>query len=75
MSKRPKLDGLDDLFDRGADFQLTSEEYETITGAPLPRREKYLRQESALARWAKERGYIIADVQESVRTVTFKRRA
>lgn len=77
MSKRPKLEELDYLFDGGTDFQLTSKEYESKTGVPLPKGEKYLRYDSALARLAKARGYIIADIQEDyrpVRTVIFRRK-
>ena len=65
------------MFDEGTDFQLTSKEYESKTGVPLPKGEKYLRNDSALARWAKERGYIITDIQEECipeRTVIFKRK-
>lgn len=78
MSKRPKLDELDYLFEAGEDFQITSTEYESRTGVPLPKGKNYLQNNSALARLAKERGYIIIDiVEESVpkRTVLFKRRA
>ena len=77
MSKRPKLDELDYLFDTGADFQITSKEYEDKTGIPLPKNKSYLINKSALAQMAKERGYIITDIiEESVprRTVSFKRR-
>lgn len=77
MSKHPKLEELDYLFDEGVGFQLTSKEYEIKTGVPLPQGKKYLRCDSALAKRAKERGYIIADVQEDcipVRTVIFERR-
>lgn len=77
MSKRPKLDELDYLFEAGEDFQITSKEYESKTGAPLPKNKSYLINNSALAQMAKERGYIITDiVEESVpkRTVSFKRR-
>lgn len=77
MSKRPNLEELDYLFEAGEDFQITSIEYEDKTGIPLPKGKSYLQKNSALARLAKERGYIIADVlEESVprRIVLFKRR-
>ncbi len=74
MGKRPKLDGLEYLLDRGETFQLTGKKYEAATGIPLPKDTYYLRKGSALAQWAKERGYYISDVQESCvpeRTVSF----
>lgn len=37
MSKRPNLDELDSLFEKGVDFTLTDVEYEAITGASLPK--------------------------------------
>ena len=77
MSKRPHLEELDYLFDKETDFQLTSKEYESKTGVPLPKSKNYLCNDSALARWAKERGYVITDIQEECipeRTVKFKRK-
>ena len=76
MGKRPKLDGLEYLLDRGEAFQLTGKEYEVATGIPLPKGAYYLRKESALAQWAMERGYYISEIQESCvpeRTVFFKK--
>lgn len=77
MSKHPKLEELDYLFDEGSDFQITSEEYENKAGVPLPKNKGYLRNKSALAQLAKERGYIITDIVEETapqRTVLFKRK-
>ena len=74
MGKRPKLDGLEYLLDRGEAFQLTGKEYEAATGAPLPKDTHYLCKGSALAQWAMERGYYISEIQESCtpeRTVSF----
>lgn len=76
MNKRPNLKELDCLFDEGKDFQLTSREYEERTGVALPKAKSYLQHDSALAKWAKERGYIITDVQEDrvpIRTVSFQK--
>lgn len=77
MSKHPKLEELDYLFDEGSDFQITSEEYENKAGVPRPKNKGYLRNKSALAQLAKERGYIITDIVEETapqRTVLFKRK-
>ncbi len=64
MGKRPKLDGLDYLFDQGVDFCLTAKEYEEKTGAPLPKNQSYLKTGSAFAARAKEKGYVIIGVEE-----------
>lgn len=64
MGKRPKLDGLDYLFDQGVDFCLTAKEYEEKTGAPLPKNQSYLKTGSAFAARAKEKGYVIVGVEE-----------
>ncbi len=64
MGKRPKLDGLDYLFDQGVDFCLTAKEYEEKTGAPLPKNQSYLKTSSAFAARAKEKGYVIVGVEE-----------
>lgn len=78
VSKRPHLEELDYLFDGGANIQISSKEYEAKTGASLPKGEKYLRYDSALAKMARERGYVIVDVRAETipeRTVIFKRKA
>ena len=64
MGRRPNIDGLDYLFDRGIDFCLTAKEYEEKTGAPLPKDRGYLKNGSAFAVRAKEKGYIIVGVEE-----------
>ncbi len=64
MGKRPKLDGLNYLFDQGVDFCLTAKEYEEKTGAPLPKNQSYLKTGSAFAARAKEKGYVIVGVEE-----------
>ena len=77
MGKNPDLDKLDDLFESGADFQLTGKLYEERTGAPLPKEKNYIKNSSALSRKATEHGYVIADVTEQpiiVKTVYFKKK-
>ena len=64
MGKRPKLDGLNYLFDQGVDFCVTEKEYEEKTGVPLPKNQSYLKTGSALAARAKEKGYVIIGVEE-----------
>ena len=77
MGKHPDLDTLDDLFETGTDFQLSSDVYEQRTGASLPKGKSYLKYGSALARKAAEKGYMIADVQEIpiiLKTVFFEKK-
>lgn len=64
MGKHPNLDSLDYLFEKGVDFQLSAKLYEEQTGAPLPKEKSYLKNTSAFAQRAKDRGYIIVDVEE-----------
>lgn len=64
MGKRPNLNALDELFEKGIDFHLTDREYAAITGASLPEGTQYLKRDSALAKKAAKMGYIVAEVQE-----------
>lgn len=76
MGKHPDLDTLDQLFEKGCDFQITGKEYEAMTGVPLPQGKSYIKNSSALARKAAGKGYTIVDVQEKpviVKTVYFKK--
>ena len=77
MAKRPKLDELDYLFEQGADFRLSGKLYEEKTGATLPKGKNYLKNQSALSAKAKEKGYVIVDVEEQAvieKTVVFKKK-
>ena len=64
MGKHPNLDELDYLFEKGVSFQLSGKLYEEKTGIQLPKGKHYIINNSALARKAKEKGFIIEDVQE-----------
>ena len=75
--RNPKLSGLDELFDRGTDFQITDADYKRLTGAELPKSKSYLKNSSAFALWAEKKGFVIAEVQTAPiieRTVILKRR-
>lgn len=54
---------MDDLFVKGTDFQITGTDYQRLTGAELPKDNSYLKCSSAFARWAREKGFIITEVQ------------
>ncbi|MBQ7255504.1 MAG: hypothetical protein IJS31_04575 [Oscillospiraceae bacterium] len=64
MGKHPKFDKVDALFEKGKDFQMTDAQYERMTGVMLPKRKKYIMEASALAKRAKEKGFVIDKVQE-----------
>ena len=77
MGKPPKLDELDYLFEKGEDFCLSDKLYEEKTGVPLPKAKSYLKNKSAFADRAREKGYFIVDVEEKPiieRTVIIKKR-
>ena len=77
MGKNPKLDELDYLFEQGTDFRLSEKFYEEKTGVPLPKGKSYLKNSSALANRAKEKGYVIVEIEEKAvieRTVIFKKK-
>ena len=77
MGKNPNFTALDDLFDRETDFQLTGALYEELTGASLPKGKSYLKNDSALAKRAKEKGFLIVKVEENPvieRTVFLEKR-
>lgn len=59
MGKKPKLEELNYLFDKGEDFELTDTQYEIKTGVALPKEVWYLENRSALAKRAKEKNYTL----------------
>ncbi len=69
MAKHPKLNALDYLFDAGKDFELTDEQYEKKTGVVLPKRTKYIINDSALAKRARIKGYRIEVVEKKVKLI------
>lgn len=77
MGKRPNLAELDYLFDKGEDFRLSDRLYQEKTGATLPKEKSYIKHSSALAKWAKEKGYYIEEVESAAkieREIVFKKR-
>ena len=76
MGKRPNIDQLDYLFEKGTDFHLSGVLYEEKTGVPLPKDKGYIKGRSALASKAEKYGYLIVDVEEKPiieRTVIFQK--
>ncbi len=77
MGKHPKLDELDYLFEKGTDFQLSAALYREKTGAELPVGKSYLKNSSALAAWARDKGFYIQEIREKPvieRTVILKKK-
>ena len=66
MSKKPKLENLENLFNSGLCFELTDTQYEKKTGVPLPKQPYYLVKKSALAKKAKENGYQLKLIEKRV---------
>lgn len=66
MGKHPKLENLDSLFNSGESFRLTDAQYEKKTGIQLPKHKTYLLNQSALARKAEEKGYMIELIEKTV---------
>ena len=65
------LQNLFPLFEANESFSLTESQYEKSTGRPLPKGYYYLKNKSALAKIAKEHGFVI-EIQE--KTVCFKKK-
>ena len=65
MSKKPKIANLKMLFEKGKDFTLTDSQYESKTGAPLPKNKSYLKNRSALAIEAQKSGYSIEVIEKT----------
>lgn len=63
---KPKLSNLDELFEKGEDFELTDSQYEKRTGCRLPKDKSYLLKKSALAKECKKRDFILAVVEKRV---------
>lgn len=77
MGRKLNLDALDDLFEQGKDFKLSDKEYAKRVGYPLPQRKDYIKNRSPFAIRAKEKGFIIADIEEQPvieRTVVLKKK-
>lgn len=76
MGKKPKLNTLDELFAQGKDFSLSDALYKEKTGADLPKSKSYIKNSSALANYAMEKGYAIVAIEETAiidRRIIFKK--
>ena len=68
---------LDKLFKRKPSFTLTDAEYRELTGYELPKDKQYIKNSSAISRYAHKMGYVIDTVEEApaiVRTIYFKKK-
>lgn len=66
MGRHPKLENLEQLFKKGKNFSLTDAEYEKKTGVMLPKDKSYLKNRSALAKKAKEAGFVVDVIEKQV---------
>lgn len=57
--KKPNLDILKKMMEKGESFELTDQEYKKKTTADFPKNKYYAENRSAIARAAKEYGYQI----------------
>lgn len=71
MSKRPKFAEFIPLFETNSEFSITEEQYESMTGVPLPKGSYYLLNSSALYKKAAEYGF---ELILNERTISFKKR-
>lgn len=65
--KNPKLGKIINLMERGADFDLTNQQYKTKTGAEFPKSKSYAEKRSAVARTAKEYGFQIEVIPQKIK--------
>lgn len=70
MGKRPNLKEIEQMLFSGNEFTLSESLYKEITGIELPKNMSYLKNSSALARLARDNGYLI---ELAERTVILKR--
>ena len=76
MARPLDLSSLDDLFDKGVDFELTDTQYEERIKKRLPNDEYYIKNRSPLAKKAREKGFVITSVIEKpiiMKTIMFKK--
>ena len=77
MGRKLNLDALDDLFEQGKDFRLSDKEYAKRVGYPLPQRKDYIKNRSPFTTRAREKGFVIVDIEEQPiieRTVILKKK-
>ena len=66
MARKPDFEKMEAYFDKGKDFRLTEAQYEKLTGTRLPKGTYYLKNKSALANRAKEKGYWVEVIEKEV---------
>lgn len=73
MARRPNLSPIESIMQKGDDFSMSGDEYERLTGVPLPKSDSYLQKDSAIAKRASDAGFQIEVAHEAVRTIRFIR--
>ena len=64
MGKRPKLDKIVSKMEAGKDFTLSRSQYLQLTGTDIPQNRSYTEKQSAVAKCAKEHGYVVVVIPE-----------
>lgn len=64
--KKPNLTDVDKMLERGKDFELTRDKYLKMTGADIPQDKNYTQKRSAVAKHAKNFGYVIEVIPEKL---------
>lgn len=65
-----------DKFIKKQKFSITNAEYEKLIGRPLPKGKSYIKNDSAIAKWARKKGFTITNIEEApviVRTIYFEK--
>lgn len=69
MSKGPNLSAIIEMMQSNQDFSLTQAQYQHSTGAPLPKERSYTEKRSAVARCAKEHGFRVEVIPETIQFI------
>ena len=67
--RKPDLEKIKTKLLKGADFELTEQQYKTQTGADFPKDLYYARNNSAVAKKAREYGYVLEIQPKKIRFV------
>ena len=66
MGRQPKLDSIEKKLSKGKDFVLTRQQYINATGTDIPQEKSYTERKSAIARKAREYGYVVHVIPEKL---------
>ncbi len=64
---------LENMFKSSSNFSLSAQQYEKIVGRKMPKNKYYLTKKSALATFARTRGFTVVVQEETIRTISFEK--